>query len=146
MREIADGRVYSGIQAKMLGLVDSFGGLDEASATAGKLAGTSDTTVVRYVQQPTFTEYAAGTPRPAGAAGRADHGRRRARTWNPSLTTSTCREPDTDSVVHEAHRASCTTRTSAFQHAPASPPLVSMSALLGEACIDRTLSMHKVRH
>ena len=56
VREIADGRVYSGLQAKKLGLVDSFGGLDEASAIAGNLAGTSDTTVVRYVQQPSFTD------------------------------------------------------------------------------------------
>jgi protease-4 len=56
VREIADGRVYSGLQAKRLGLVDSFGGLDEASDIAGELAGTSDTTVVRYVLQPTFTE------------------------------------------------------------------------------------------
>src|SRR3954452_2637225 len=56
VRQIADGRVYSGEQAKRLGLVDSFGGLDEASAVAGKLAGTTDTTVVRYVQQPSFTD------------------------------------------------------------------------------------------
>jgi protease IV len=56
VREIADGRVYSGIQAKDLGLVDSFGGLDEASALAGKLAHTSDTIVVRYVQEPTLIE------------------------------------------------------------------------------------------
>jgi protease-4 len=56
VREIADGRVYSGLQAKKLGLIDSFGGLDEASAIAGNLAGTSDTTVVRYVQQPSFTD------------------------------------------------------------------------------------------
>jgi protease-4 len=56
VREIADGRVYSGLQAKRLGLVDSFGGLDEASDIAGKLAGKSDTTVVRYVQQPSFTD------------------------------------------------------------------------------------------
>jgi protease IV len=56
VREIADGRVYSGLQARRLGLVDSFGGLDEASDIAGELAGTSDTTVVRYVLQPTFTE------------------------------------------------------------------------------------------
>jgi protease-4 len=33
VREIADGRVYSGEQAKELGLVDSFGGLDEAART-----------------------------------------------------------------------------------------------------------------
>jgi protease-4 len=56
VREIADGRVYSGRQAKELGLVDSFGGLDDASAIAGKLAGTSDTIVVRYVQEPTLIE------------------------------------------------------------------------------------------
>jgi protease-4 len=56
VREIADGRVYSALQAKNLGLVDSFGELDEASAIAGNLAGTSDTTVVRYVQQPTFKD------------------------------------------------------------------------------------------
>jgi protease-4 len=56
VREIADGRVYSGSQAKDLGLVDSFGDLDEASATAGRLAGAKDTTVVRYVQEPTLTE------------------------------------------------------------------------------------------
>ncbi len=56
VREIADGRVYSGSQARDLGLVDSFGDLDEASATAGTLADTKDTTVVRYVQEPTLTE------------------------------------------------------------------------------------------
>jgi protease IV len=56
VREIADGRVYSGSQARDLGLVDSFGGLDEASATAGRLAKAEDTTVVRYVQEPTLTE------------------------------------------------------------------------------------------
>ena len=56
VRDIADGRVYSGLQAKKLGLIDSFGGLDEASAIAGNLASTSDTTVVRYVQQPSFTD------------------------------------------------------------------------------------------
>ena len=56
VREIADGRVYSGIQAKDLGLVDSFGGLDEAAATAGRLARAKDTTVVRYVQEPTLSE------------------------------------------------------------------------------------------
>jgi protease-4 len=56
VREIADGRVYSGLQAEELGLVDSFGGLDEASAAAGRLAGASDTTVVRYVQEPTLRD------------------------------------------------------------------------------------------
>src|ERR671913_1234827 len=56
VREIADGRIYSGMQARDLGLVDSLGNLDEASATAGRLAGQRDTTVIRYVQEPTLTE------------------------------------------------------------------------------------------
>ena len=58
VREIADGRIYSGVQAKSLGLVDSFGNLDEAAATAGRLAGANDTTLVRYVQEPTLFETA----------------------------------------------------------------------------------------
>jgi len=56
VRELADGRIYSGQRAKELGLVDSFGGLDEASAEARKLANAGQATVVRYVQAPTFTD------------------------------------------------------------------------------------------
>jgi protease IV len=56
VREIADGRFYSGRQAKELGLVDSFGGLDEAARVSRDLANVEETTVVRYVQAPTFTE------------------------------------------------------------------------------------------
>jgi protease IV len=56
VREIADGRVYSGKQAKELGLVDSFGGLDEAAEISRDLAGVEEATVVRYVQSPTFVE------------------------------------------------------------------------------------------
>jgi protease-4 len=56
VREIADGRIYSGSQAKELGLVDSFGGLDEGAAIAAELAGATETTVVRYVETPTFSE------------------------------------------------------------------------------------------
>jgi protease-4 len=54
VREIADGRVYSGEQAKELGLVDSFGGLDEAAEISSGLAGVEDATVVRYVETPNF--------------------------------------------------------------------------------------------
>ena len=56
VREIADGRVYSAEQAKELGLVDSFGELDEAARVAQELAGVEDATVVRYVERPTFRE------------------------------------------------------------------------------------------
>jgi len=40
--EIARGRVWSGLDAKGLGLVDEFGGLDAAAADAAKLAGMAD--------------------------------------------------------------------------------------------------------
>ena len=56
VREIADGRIYSGQRARELGLVDSFGGLDEASAEARDLARVGQATVVRYVQPPTFAD------------------------------------------------------------------------------------------
>ncbi|HEV2094530.1 MAG TPA: signal peptide peptidase SppA [Rubrobacter sp.] len=56
VREIADGRIYSGQRAKELGLVDSLGGLDEASAEARELANAGQATVVRYVQPPSFTD------------------------------------------------------------------------------------------
>jgi protease IV len=56
VREIADGRVYSGQQARELGLIDSFGGLDEAAEISQDLAGIEGATVVRYVQPETFTD------------------------------------------------------------------------------------------
>ena len=56
VREIADGRVYSGEQAKELGLVDSFGGLNEAVEVSRGLANVGEATVVRYVERPTFFE------------------------------------------------------------------------------------------
>src|SRR5918998_554386 len=52
VREIADGRVYSGLQAEALGLVDEIGGLDRAAEIAGELAGLQEeATVVRYQQR-----------------------------------------------------------------------------------------------
>ncbi len=56
VREIADGRIYSGEQARELGLVDSFGGLDEAAKISQELANVQGATVVRYVQPETFTD------------------------------------------------------------------------------------------
>jgi protease-4 len=40
--EIAEGRVYSGIEAKQIGLIDEFGGLEEAIRYAAKKAGISN--------------------------------------------------------------------------------------------------------
>ena len=56
VREIADGRVYSGQQAREIGLVDSFGGLDEATEVAQDLAKVEEATVVRYVLPESFTD------------------------------------------------------------------------------------------
>lgn len=42
VREIAGGRVYSGIRAREIGLIDHFGGLDAAIAAAARLAGMDD--------------------------------------------------------------------------------------------------------
>lgn len=52
VREVADGRVYSGIQAKELGLVDELGGLEKAVNIASNLTDIEDPTVIRYVQEP----------------------------------------------------------------------------------------------
>jgi len=48
VRELADGRVYSGLQAEALGLVDDLGDLERAAEIAGELAGVEEATVVRY--------------------------------------------------------------------------------------------------
>jgi protease IV len=56
VRELADGRIYSGERARELDLVDSFGGLDEAANIAEDLAEVDGTTVVRYVQTPTLAD------------------------------------------------------------------------------------------
>jgi protease-4 len=54
VREIADGRVYSGQQARALNLVDELGGLDRAADVARRLSKTREATVVRYTQDPGF--------------------------------------------------------------------------------------------
>ncbi len=55
--QIARGRVWSGANALELGLVDHLGGLDEAVASAARLAELGENYAVRYVQrQPGFGE------------------------------------------------------------------------------------------
>jgi protease-4 len=48
VRELADGRVYSGQQAETLGLVDELGDLERAAEASRELAGVERATVVRY--------------------------------------------------------------------------------------------------
>ena len=54
---IAQGRVWDGGTARQLGLVDGFGGLDDAIAAAAGLAKLGDERGVRYLDRaPTFAE------------------------------------------------------------------------------------------
>lgn len=48
VRQIADGRIYDGRQAKALGLIDEFGYLDETIASMKKLKEVGDVNVVQY--------------------------------------------------------------------------------------------------
>ena len=48
VRKLADGRVYSGAQAKELGLVDQFGTLDDAIEFAAKRVGLEENPIVYY--------------------------------------------------------------------------------------------------
>jgi protease-4 len=56
VREIADGRIYSGPQALELDLVDELGDFDRAVEVAREKAGVEEATAVRYVQTASFTE------------------------------------------------------------------------------------------
>lgn len=56
VRELADGRVYSGLQASELGLVDELGNLDGAARVSRELAGLQEATVVRYTSEPGLAE------------------------------------------------------------------------------------------
>ena len=53
--KIARGRVWSGVDAKGIGLVDQLGGLEDAVASAAKLAGLEEGYAVRFVEkEPSF--------------------------------------------------------------------------------------------
>ena len=56
VRELADGRVYSGLQAESLGLVDELGDLEKAAELSRDLAGVEEATVVRYKRVPGLAE------------------------------------------------------------------------------------------
>ncbi|HKH77610.1 MAG TPA: signal peptide peptidase SppA [Rubrobacteraceae bacterium] len=56
VRELADGRIYSGLQAQELDLVDELGNLDTAARVSRRLADVEEATVVRYRQEPSLVE------------------------------------------------------------------------------------------
>ncbi len=55
VRELADGRIFSGEQARNLGLVDELGGLEEAIAMAAKMAGIRGEPEVIYAEKKKFS-------------------------------------------------------------------------------------------
>ncbi len=55
VRELADGRIFSGDQAKTLGLVDELGSLEDAISLAGKLAGIKGEPEVIYAEKKKFS-------------------------------------------------------------------------------------------
>lgn len=57
VREIADGRIYSGNQARDLNLVDRLGDLEQAAEVSRERANLDEATVVRYVQAPGFGDF-----------------------------------------------------------------------------------------
>ncbi|MCX7623161.1 MAG: signal peptide peptidase SppA [Thermomicrobium sp.] len=62
VRELADGRIYTGRQALQVGLVDELGGYRDAVARAGELAGLGARPTVRvYSTPPSFWEFLSGT-------------------------------------------------------------------------------------
>jgi protease-4 len=56
VKDLADGRVYTGAKARELGLVDDFGSLDDAIDTAAKLAGIEGKPEVTYVNRPSLSQ------------------------------------------------------------------------------------------
>lgn len=56
VKDLADGRVYTGAKARELGLVDDFGSLDDAIDTAAKLAGIEGKPEVTYANRPSLSQ------------------------------------------------------------------------------------------
>jgi len=59
VKKLADGRIYTGMEAKKLGLVDRIGNLEDAVDWAGELAGIEGEISVVYPPEPkmSFLEY-----------------------------------------------------------------------------------------
>jgi protease-4 len=55
VKDMADGRVYTGAKAKELGLVDEFGSLDYAIEVAARLGGIEGKPTVTYSNKPSLS-------------------------------------------------------------------------------------------
>ncbi|CAD7767064.1 MAG: Peptidase family S49 [Candidatus Argoarchaeum ethanivorans] len=61
VRDIADGRIYTGTKAKKLGLVDELGNLYDAVDDAAKLADIEGTPVITYLNKPSIARILFGS-------------------------------------------------------------------------------------
>lgn len=59
--KMADGRVYSGSQAKQLGLIDEFGSLEDATKYAMQKSGLQNAKIVRYTPKFSFSNFLTGS-------------------------------------------------------------------------------------
>lgn len=55
-RKLADGRIYTGVQAKQLGLVDQVGYFEDAVAAAKRLCDLEDATLIEYRRPTSFVD------------------------------------------------------------------------------------------
>jgi len=60
VKDLADGRIYTGAKAKELGLIDEFGSLDDAVEAAAKLGGIEGKPEVTYVNRPSLSRFLFG--------------------------------------------------------------------------------------
>ncbi len=67
VEEIAQGRVWTGVQAKENGLIDELGGLNEALVAAAKLAGIDDNNLTSYPKVETDIDDIFGLMNPLGS-------------------------------------------------------------------------------
>ncbi len=61
VKDLADGRIYTGAKAKELGLVDDFGSLDDAIEIAARLGGIAGKPEVRYANRPSLSRLLFGS-------------------------------------------------------------------------------------
>ena len=61
VRKLADGRIYDGLQAKEVGLIDEFGYLDDVTNTMKKDLKMTNASVIRYTDTVNFSSLFAAT-------------------------------------------------------------------------------------
>ncbi|MCE8423731.1 MAG: signal peptide peptidase SppA [Candidatus Methanoperedens sp.] len=61
VKDLADGRIYTGVKAKELGLVDDLGNLDDAIDIAARLGGIEGTPDVTYANKPSLSRLLFGS-------------------------------------------------------------------------------------